>query len=408
MLRNVGIRALAVSVPDRVITNEHWRRTQSRLVEEAEKRSWLWTRPRAWTAETSEDFTQEMAPFLGDPFRGSIERRFLADGQTALELEADAARRALDAAGIGIDDIDLLLVTSFQPDHHGIGGAVYLARELGSSGAAWNIESACSSANLGLMTACNLVRAGQFRRALVVTSCTYSRVTDESDPLSWTIGDAATALVVGEEEEGCGYLGGHSIHSADTCGAVEYFLDLDADGEPRQRMRTGRNAGKLLRETSVPHLRQCVDGALAHAGLERGDIDFGVFNTPLAWYASFCARALGLDRAKTINMHPIYNNVGPCLTFTNLFHAGHWQLKEGDRVLIYSVGSVSSCTATLVRWGKVALAPLPEGTHLEDYRRIMRSYPRPVGDVGGVDGTAIDGTEAEKAKVGKTEAAVGV
>ncbi|MEM6794628.1 MAG: beta-ketoacyl synthase N-terminal-like domain-containing protein [Acidobacteriota bacterium] len=375
---SVGMQALAVSVPDRVVTNDHWRTTQSKLVEEAEKRIWMWKKPANWDEGGSVAFNREMEPFLGDPFRGAQQRRLMPEGGTSLELEVDAANKAMEAAGVSADDIDLLLLTSFLPDSIGIGGSAFLARALGLKGAAWNMESACSSANLAFLTATQLIRAGQFRRALVVTSCTYSRVVDDANPISWTVGDAATAVVVGEVPAGEGFLGAHTMHSGNTCGAVEYYLDVDEEKNAFHRMRTGKLAGKLLRETSEPNLKRCVGHALEQAGLGIEDLDFAVFNTPLAWYAPFCARALGIDREKTINLYPFYNNVGPCLTFTNLFHAGSWHLKPGDNVLLYSVGSVSSCAAIVMKWGDVQLGQAPAGITREAYEEVMATFPRPL------------------------------
>lgn len=363
---SIGLRSIAVSVPDQILTNDHWRKNQPRLVAEAEERIWMWKKPDNWS-EGSEAFNLEMAPYVQDPFRGAQKRRFLPPGGTALSLEADAARKALDAAGLDAGDIDLLICTSFLPDVHGIGGSAFLARELGLRGAAWNLESACSSALLGFNTACSLVASGQHRNVLVVTSCTYSRVTVEDDPISWGIGDAASALVVGPVAAGTGMLGAQSEHSADTCGAVSYELELDANGTPYHRMRTGKQAARLLRETSEPHLRSCALGALERAGLSIDDLSFCVFNTPLAWYASFCARTLGVERQKTISVYPIYSNVGPVLLGLNLFHAAHsGRIRPGDAVLLYTVGSVSSCCASVVRWGEVGLGTLPVGFEADE------------------------------------------
>lgn len=372
--RSVGLEALAVAVPDRIVTNDHWRRTQPALVAKAEEKIWMWKSrdlPKGSAA-----FADEMAPFLSDPFRGAVERRFAPEGSTSLELEVEAVRHALDAAELDISDVDLLICTSFLPDSHGIGGAAFLARAIGLRGAAWNIESACSSALLGFHNACALIQTGAYRRALIVTSCIYSRVVDPSEAISWTVGDGATAMIVGPTEAGFGFLGGHSIHSGNTCGAVAYHLDLDDDGQPVYRMRAGKEAARLLRQTSESHLSLCTDAALEKAGLELGDVDFFVFNTPLAWYAPFCARALGVPLEKTINMHPIYNNVGPALLGVNLFHAGHWRLKPGDTVLCYTVGSVSSCAAAVLRWGDVALGPIPQNASLDDYHAAAAQLPR--------------------------------
>ena len=241
-------------------------------------------------------------------------------------------------------------------------GATFLARALGLRGAAWNLESACSSTLLALETACSLVRSGVHRNILVVTSCTYSRATREDDPISWGVGDAATAMVVGPVIGDAGLLGTYSVHSAETCEAVAYHLEEDDDGHPHLRMRTGRQAARLLREASERYLLECVGGVLGKCGLGLPEIDAFVFHTPLAWYARFCARALGVDPAKTLDTYPLYANAGPSLVGLNLIHAAHWRpLEPHHLVLLYTVGSVSSCAAAVVRWGDVALGALPRG-----------------------------------------------
>ncbi|MEM9555927.1 MAG: beta-ketoacyl synthase N-terminal-like domain-containing protein [Acidobacteriota bacterium] len=371
----VGPLALAIAVPDRIVTNDHWRSRQPQLVAQAEEKIWMWKSRDL--PKGSEAFAVEMQPFLEDPFRGAVQRRFMEEGVRSIDLEVEAVERALAAADLDISDIDLLICTSFLPDTgHGIGGAAFLARALGLDGAAWNIESACSSSLLGFQNACSLIATGQYRRALVVTSCNYSHVVDEAEAISWTVGDGATAMVVGPQDDGFGFLGGHSIHSGNTCGAVAYHLDLDPTGAPVYRMRAGKEASRLLRETSESHLALCTEEALARSGLGLDDIDFFVFNTPLAWYAAFCAHFLGVPHSKTINMHPIYNNVGPALLGVNLFHAAHWRLTPGDRVLFYTVGSVSSCAAAVVRWSDVALGPIPQGASLEDYHAAVAQLPQ--------------------------------
>ncbi|MCP3962695.1 MAG: hypothetical protein GY719_33065 [bacterium] len=370
MARASGLHSLAVSVPDRVLTNDHWRKNHPRLVADAEEDLWMWKQPDSWD-EGSEAFNRAMAPYLKDPFRGARERRVLREGGSSLELETQAARRALAAAGTTAEEIGLLICTSFLPDHRGVGGATYLARELGLRGAAWNVESACTSSLISLQTACSLVATGQYEKVLVVTSCTYSRVAPEDDPIAWGIGDAATAMVVGPVDEGIGLLGSHGVHSGETKGAVAYHLELDGDGKPWYRLRTGKIAADVLRDTSESFLQECTGQALAKAGLELQDIDQFVFNTPLAWYASFCARSLGVDQQQTLSVYPFYANVGPALLGLNLFHAAHWKRFEpGELVLLYSVGSVSSCSAAVVRWGEVALGEVPADTSLERLREI--------------------------------------
>lgn len=245
---SIGLESLAVSVPDRVLTNDYWRRKHPQLVAEAEGRIWMWKKPMEWT-EGSESFNLEMSPYVDDPFRGARERRYLPADGTALSLAAAAARDALKAANLGPEDVDLLICSSFLADPVGVGGATFLARELGLQGAASNLESACSSALVAFQTACSLVATGQHRRVLVVASCTYSRATAENDPISWGVGDGATAMVVGPVEDGVGLLGSHGVYSAETCDAVAYHIDVDDAGEPCLRIRTGERAGTCCAAT---------------------------------------------------------------------------------------------------------------------------------------------------------------
>ncbi len=365
MTAAIGLQSVGVSVPDRVLTNEHWHHHHPQMISDVEGRIWMWRKPMEWS-EGSEAFNREMAPYVRDPFRGARQRRYMESDGSVRELELTAAWDAIKAAKLEPEDIDLLICSAFQPDVWGIGNAAFLARDLGLKGAAWNLESACSSSLVAFQTACSLVESGQFRTVLVVSSCSYSRATVEHDPISWGVGDAASAFVVGEVEDGAGYLGGHTVHTAETCEAVAYHLEPQREGPPRLRIRTGKQTAEILRGTSESYLKECCHGALESAGLVLSDIDHFVFNTPLAWYAAFCARVLGIDRRKTMSVYPLYANVGPALLGLNLLHAAHWRAyRPGDLVLLYTVGSVSTCSAAVMRWGDVGLGALPEGTSPE-------------------------------------------
>lgn len=361
MTRAAGIRALAVSFPRTVRTNNYWRSRYPEMVANAEQKTLarIWSSSRNAHTET-DPFDLEMAPYLSDPFRGTVERRVVGPGETSLGLELHAAREALTAAGMTPDSVDLAIVGSFLPDTIGVGNAVFLARELGLSCPAWNIETACTSSVVALQTACALVRAGEYDNVLVVVSCTYSRVAEETDTLSWFLGDGAGAFLVGPVPAGQGFLGAKVIHTAETCGAFYYDLVAEPGGKPRIRMQAGNDTGKVLKDTAVPFLRECCEGAARTAGISLNDIDFFVFNTPTAWYARFCARALGIDPERTVSTYTRYANIGPALMPVNLHYAARQGLvRPGDLVMVYAVGSVSTAAAAVMRWGEVALGPEP-------------------------------------------------
>jgi 3-oxoacyl-[acyl-carrier-protein] synthase-3 len=365
MTKHVGIRALAVHFPRGLRTNQFWKNHHPEILAavESRKQERMWAAPEKQNGPSpGDDFDAEMAHYLRDPFRGTVERRVLTPGESSLTMELSAARKALTAAGLEPSAIDVMIVSSFLPDNFGCMNAAYLARDLALPGLAFNLESACSGAMIGLHTACALVQSGQFERALVVASCAYSRDTDTRNPISWTVGDGASAYVVSEVEPGYGRLGGKSVHTGETCGALWFENYARDDGSLWFRLVGDPNAGKLLRDTAAGYLLSCCNGALADAGSSLGDIDHFVFNTPVAWYSKYCARTLGIPAHKpVINMYPKYGNMGPNLLGANLYHAAReFGFEKGDRILMYSVGSISSAGAMVLRWGDVALGPAPE------------------------------------------------
>jgi 3-oxoacyl-[acyl-carrier-protein] synthase-3 len=361
---SVGMRSLAVTLPSAVRTNEYYRTRHPEIVAEAERKTLarVWSKKDALERATNA-FDVEMLPYVDDPFRGTVERRILGPGQTALALEVDVARKALVAARMTPGDIDLMLVTSFLPDQPGPGNAAFLARELGLKRPAWNLESTCSSALIAFETACALVQAGHYRSILVVVSCTYSRVSDDRDTLTWFLGDGAGAFVVGSVPSGEGLLGHHTTSTSDTCGTFYYARVGETAGDGGVRIQCTKETGRILQESAEPLLRECCDGALRAASLGLKDIDFFVVNTPTAWYAPFCTRALGVDESRTISTYRSYANIGPALMPVNLHRAAQTgRIKPNDLVLLYTVGSVSTASAAIMRWGEVGLGPAVESS----------------------------------------------
>jgi 3-oxoacyl-[acyl-carrier-protein] synthase-3 len=356
------MRALAVAYPREIRTNDYFRRNFPDIVASAENRSLakIWA-PPADASMRVDAFDEEMAPYLSDPFRGAVRRRVLAPGETSRSLELAAAKSALAAAQMRPEDVDLMIVSSFMPDTIATGNAAYLAAELGLRGAAFNLETACSSSVVALQTAAGLIRAGEYRNVLAVTSCTYSRDADPSDSMSWFLGDGAGAFIMTASRSGEGVMGSKVVHTADTCGAFRHEIAQEPDGRLKFKMTAGDLAGRVLRESSIVYLKTCVEGALNAARVGITDIDFFVFNTPTAWYAKFCARALGIDPSRTIDTYPLYANMGPALMPTNLYRAAKaGKIKNSDLVLLYAIGSASTASSVILKWGDVALGKDPE------------------------------------------------
>jgi 3-oxoacyl-[acyl-carrier-protein] synthase III len=358
----VGIRSLAISLPSVIRTNNYYQDKYPELVAKAETNS-LCKLMSLTESTPSNDFELEMMPYLKDPFRGTVQRRILGEGESALTLEYRAAKDALNSAKLSPNDVDLVIVSSFLPDQLGFGNAAFLARELGLTCGAWNLDAHCCSAPIALQTASALVQAGTYQNVLVVVSCTYSRLADEDDTLSWFFGDGGGAFVVSSLSVNQGILGTKTINTSFLCDQLRFQVTKNEQGNQQFRLKVSDDMNKVISTASPEMLRTCCEGAAAAAGVTLDDIDFFVFYTATAWFSDFCVRVLDIDPKRTINFYPHYGNIGLVLTLVNLHHAAQLgKIRENDLVLMYSFGSASSAAATVMRWGDVALGSVPIDT----------------------------------------------
>ena len=355
----VGIKSIAVSFPRLIRTNDYYREKYPDLVAKAEDKSLARLMSLA-KSKPSNEFELEMQPYLKDPFRGTIQRGILGEGESSLKLEYEAAKDVLDAANLSANEIDLLISCSVPSEYIGYGNAAFVARELGLQNGAWNLDATCASTLIALETACTLVQSGRYRNVLVTISCTYSRLVDESDTLSWFFSDGAGAFIVSPLEINQGILGTKTINTGILCDQIRVKAREDKQGNQCLRMEVSKNMNRVVGQHATQMLRTCCEGAAASADVTLDDIDFFIFNTPTAWFSNFCIRVLNIDPEQTINCYPRYANIGPVLTLANLYHAQQMgKIRENDLVLMYGFGAASSASASVMRWGDVAIGKAP-------------------------------------------------
>jgi len=369
-VKSVGIRSLAVSFPQAIRTNDYWLQKFPELgIQTRQARL-----PKSVELSSNENgidlWLQEVKPYLSDPFRGSVKRRVLASDESSLMLECRAAQNALKAAKLSPDEVDLAIVSSLFPKTVGPGQATHLAEQLGLRCPAWNLESTCASALIALQTAQAFLQTGVYRntstgsvhRILIVVSHIGSHAVKETDTLSLSMGDGAGALVVGEVKPSQGILSTKIMPTTTTHGAYVHELVIDSFGKPKIQTSTGENMS-ILAETAVDFVRQCCLEAVREAGVSLDEIKCFAFNTPTAWYAMLCAKALEIDPNRVINLYPLYANIGPVFPVANLAHAVSSQkIRENDLVLVYANGAAGTAAATVMRWSDVAIGSSPTET----------------------------------------------
>jgi 3-oxoacyl-[acyl-carrier-protein] synthase-3 len=126
------------------------------------------------------------------------ERRYASDEQASSDLATEAARHALERAGLAATDVDCYIVATVTPDYQFPATACIVAANLGAVGkAAFDIEIACSGFIYELPMAASFVRAGVFRRVMIIGVETLSRIMNFDDrSTSILFGDGAGAAIV--------------------------------------------------------------------------------------------------------------------------------------------------------------------------------------------------------------------
>ena len=113
---------------------------------------------------------------------GIRQRHIAGENETTADLAENAARRALDSAGIGVDQLDLIILATSTPNNTFPATAVEVQHRLGMKhGAAFDTQAVCSGFVFAVTTADQYIRSGQANRVLVIGAETFSRILDWED-----------------------------------------------------------------------------------------------------------------------------------------------------------------------------------------------------------------------------------
>mgnify|MGYP001185459413 CR=1 FL=1 len=124
--------------------------------------------------DTSDEWIQE---------RTGIKRRHVAaEGELTSDIATAAARSALEAAGVPVSDVDLIVLATTTPDQTFPATATAVQAKLGmTGGAAFDVQAVCSGFLFALATADSMLRQGLFNTAIVIGAETFTRILDWSD-----------------------------------------------------------------------------------------------------------------------------------------------------------------------------------------------------------------------------------
>ena len=276
-------------------------------------------------------------------------RHFAAPDVTSSELGVEAARRALQAAGLQPQDIDLIIVATSTPDMVFPSTACILQNKLGANGCpAFDVQAVCTGFIYALTVADAMIRAGSTRRALVVGAEVFSRILDFNDRGTCVLfGDGAGAVVL-EASETPGILAS-DLHAdgkyVDILCVPGHVSGGQVIGDPLLKMD-----GQAVFKLAVGLLEKAAHATLGKAGLHEADIDWMIPHQANIRIMQATARKLRLPMDKvvvTVDQHGNTSAASIPLALDHSVRTG--QVQKGQTLLLEGVGGGFTWGAVLLK-----------------------------------------------------------
>lgn len=320
--RIARIAGIGSYLPDRILTNEEL----------------------SGMVDTSDSWIRE---------RTGIRQRHIApDGVTTADLAEQAARRALDDAGLAAEDVDLIVVATTTPDFTFPSVGTMLQARLGATrGAAFDVQAVCTGFVYALSVADNMIARGQAQTALVVGAETMSRILDWTDRSTCVLfGDGAGAMVLTGQDA-----------SDDAAGILGTYLRSDGrfkdllhvDGGPSSTGTVGhlRMIGNQVFRHAITNIAESMTTIAGRAGVSIEDVDWFVPHQANQRILEGVARKLSIPTGKVISTVADHGNTSAAsvpLAFDRAVQDG--RIKRGDLVLMEALGGGFTWGAALARF----------------------------------------------------------
>ncbi len=323
MIRSV-VRGFGVALPKRVVTN----REMEEMVDTTDE----------WIVQ-----------------RTGITQRYIAGpDETSASLGADAARAALENAGMAVDEIDVIIVATSTPDNTFPATAVNIQNRLGMThGFAFDMQAVCSGFVYAVTTADSFIRSGQAKRVLIIGTETFSRILDWKDRTTCVLfGDGAGAIIL-EAQEGEGTVDDRGVLATSLRSDGSHKEKLYVDGGPSTTGTVGhlRMEGREVFKHAVGMITDVIVNAFETVGMTPDQLDWLVPHQANRRIIEGSAKKLGIPLEKvviTVDQHG--NTSAASIPLALAAAAADGRIQKGDLVMLEAMGGGFTWGAVLLRW----------------------------------------------------------
>ena len=323
----IGILGTGSYVPEKILTNDDL----AKIVETSDE----WIRTRT----------------------GIEERRIAAPEEATSDLSYIAAERAIENAGIDKDEIGLVIVATMTPDHAAASTAAIVQNRLGIDAAAFDLSAACTGFVYAYSTAYSFIKAGIYKKVLVIGAETMSRVIDWKDRNTCVLfGDGAGAVVLGEVENG-GHLAVHL--TADGSGASELLVPSSGSRLPvteetilNKDIYLKMN-GREIFKFAVRVFPETVEDVLNQVSMTADDIDVFVPHQANIRIIESIAKRFKQPMEKFYVNLQKYGNTSAATIPLALDEANRGgKLRKGDKIVATGFGGGLTYGSMLIEWSR--------------------------------------------------------
>lgn len=325
-LRNAGIISIGSALPERVLTNADMEKM----------------------VDTTDEWIRTMT--------GISERRIADEGKATSDYAVEAAKKALERAGLEPKDIDLIIVATVTPDMPFPAAASIVQNALGASCPAFDLSAGCSGWVYSLAVANGFVAGGMYDRVMVIGADLLTRITNWTDRTTCILfGDGAGAGIVAPVEDGMGMLAfdlgsdgsGANLLGVSAGGSRKPCTHDDIDQHNDKIHMEGREVFKF----AVKVQGEAIERVLAKLGMSTADVDMVVPHQANTRIIESAVKRLGLPPDKFfVNLQKYGNTSAASIPIAIDEALAEGKIKKGDTIVTVGFGAGLTWAAGVMKW----------------------------------------------------------
>lgn len=292
--------------------------------------------------ETSDAWIQERT--------GIKQRHIAADTQTTSDLGYEAAIKALEHAGLSVEDLDLIVVATSTPDYTFPSTATIIQEKLGMHhGAAFDLQAVCSGFLYGVTVVSAMIQSGAAKTVLLIGAETFSRILDWEDRSTCVLfGDGAGAMVFqGEEATEDGII--NTFIRSD--GRYKDMLHVDGGPSATQTVGKLRMLGNQVFKHAVTEIADAMKSCADKASIPISEVNWFVPHQANQRILNGVAKRLKINPEQVISTVALHANTSAAsVPLAMLSAVADGRIKRGDLVMLEAFGGGFTWGAALLRY----------------------------------------------------------